>query len=151
MSRRNLFLASAAVLGFAFASISPATVQAETDVDLRGGVYTDMEAPALGGGLLMRVGDTPWMFNPNVEFAFDDNDTGVALSGDFHYDIPTAGSLSPYVGAGPTILFDENDNDFGVNVLGGVAGKMGEVRPFGQLKAILGGNNELALMGGIRF
>lgn len=153
MSAKQLFKGPAAMLGIvgAIALHAPAPANAQVDVDLRGGVYMDSDAPALGGGLLMEVGDAGWFFNPNIEVAFDDNDTDAAVSGDFHYDIPMAGSLSPYVGAGPSILFNDGDDNFGVNVLGGIAGKRGEVRPFGQLKAVVGGSNEIALMGGVRF
>ena len=130
-----------------------AAANGDVDVDLRAGVYMDADAPAVGGGILMSVGGgySGWYFNPNIEFAFRDNDTEAALSGDFHYDFPTGNSISPYVGLGPSILFTDNDNDFALNVLGGIAGRRGEVRPFGQLKALIGGNDEIALMGGIRF
>jgi hypothetical protein len=130
----------------------PATANGDIDVDLRGGLYTDAEAGAVGGGLLMNVGENSgWYFNPNVEVVFGDDDTDAALSADFHYDFPTSSSISPYLGAGPSIWLDDNDNDLAVNLLGGIAGKRGEVRPFGQLKAIIGGNDEVAIMGGIRF
>ena len=134
-----------------FAVTSPAQAMDGMDVDLRGGMYTDAEAPALGGGLLMNVGDNGWYFNPNLEMVFKDNDTDASVNGDFHYDFPNTGSLSTYLGVGPALLLNDGNNDLGVNVIGGIAGKRGEVRPFAQLKGIISDNNEVALMGGLRF
>jgi hypothetical protein len=44
-----------------------------------------------------------------------------------------------------------SNSKFAVNVLGGVGGRGGSVRPFAQFKAIVSDNSETALMGGIRF
>jgi len=151
--KTNCLSTGAAILTMlvTFAVTSPAQAMDGMDVDLRGGLYTDAEAPALGGGVLMSVGDNGWFFNPNLEMVFNDNDTDASVNGDFHYDFPNTGSLSTYLGVGPALLLNDGNNDLGVNVIGGIAGKGGEVRAFAQLKGIISDNNEVALMGGIRF
>ena len=149
-------LSAAAMIGLTTLALNakPVLADGDVDVDLRGGVYMDSNAAALGGGLLMNLGSySGWYFNPNLEMIFRDNNTDASLNADFHYDFSVnSPSISPYVGAGPAVFLNDGNNDFGLNVLGGVAGKRGEVRPFAQVKGIIASNNdELALMGGIRF
>jgi hypothetical protein len=122
------------------------------DADLRIGVYTDAEGFAIGGGVLTPVGaNTGWFFNPNLEIAMPNGDNVITINGDFHYDIPTTGNFSPYVGAGPAVLRQSGETDVGVNVLAGLAGLQGTMRPFAQIKGLFADNSEFALMGGIRF
>ena len=151
-------LAVASLIGAALLLTAGARVaNAGTDADLRGGYYFDSDAFALGGGLLTSLSHSgPWYFNPNLEAAFGDHVTTVTVNGDLHYDLPMASSMSWWVGAGPALLVSDPDNApsnsrFAVNVLGGVGGRGGSVRPFAQFKAIVSDNSETALMGGIRF
>jgi hypothetical protein len=159
--RHSFALFSVAMLAFAVMGLSPTTSSADTDVDLRAGYYSDMSAVSLGGGLLAGMGSS-WFFNPNLELAFGDRGTMTALSGDFHYDLASGGNPSPYLGLGPTVRFANPDRGssnthFGLNLLGGVVGLYGVVRPFAQIKAVIAdkGNStdrsEVAFMGGIRF
>lgn len=144
-------VATLALIGLATtAALTPA--RAGTDVDLRAGFYTDADAVAIGGGLLTSLGSFPgWFFNPNIEVAMPDGGNLVTLNGDFHYDFPTGGSISPYVGAGAALLHTEDDTNLGMNVLAGLSGLTGAVRPFVQLKGVFGNGNDVALMGGVRF
>jgi hypothetical protein len=154
--KKNVMLAIGIVLLALTAAITtPAPSAARTDADLRAGMYTDMSAITLGGGLLSSM-SSGWFFNPNVEAAFGDTRDMFTINGDFHYDFPTDSPVSPYLGAGPAILYrnpDRGDSstDLGLNFIGGVAGLRGQVRPFAQVKAIMSSNSEVALMGGIRF
>jgi hypothetical protein len=153
--RHSFVLFSVAMLAVAAMALSPTSSSAGTDVDLRAGYYSDMSAVSLGGGFLSSMGSS-WFFNPNLEIAFGDLGTMTALSGDFHYDFTPSGNMSPYLGLGPTLLFANPDRgssktDVGLNVLGGVSGLYGAVRPFAQIKGVLADNSEVALMGGIRF
>jgi len=153
--RHSIVLFSVAMFALTAMALSPTRASAGTDVDLRAGFYSDMNAVSLGGGFLSSMSSS-WFFNPNLEMAFGDGGTMTALSGDFHYDFPSNGTLSPYLGLGPTLLFanpdrGSSDTNLGLNVLGGVAGLYGAVRPFAQIKAVLADNSEVALMGGIRF
>ncbi len=148
-------IASVILLALTASALSPSRAAAGTDVDLRAGYYTDMEAVSLGGGLLSSLGSR-WFFNPNLEMAFGDRVMLSALSADFHYDLPSASMMSFYLGGGPTVLLANPDRgdantELGMNLLAGVSSLSGQVRPFAQLKAILADNSEVALMGGIRF
>lgn len=160
MTRTNNFKPVSLAIGIVLFALSatiftPAPSSAATNTDLRAGFYSDMSALMLGGGLLSSMGSS-WFFNPNVEAAFGDGGNLVTLNADFHYDFPTNGPASFYVGAGPALLYaspdrGDSNTDLGVNLLGGVSGVHGAVRPFAQIKSILSDNTELALMGGIRF
>lgn len=157
LSRIHL-LAAAGLIGAALLWTASARVaSAGTDADLRGGYYFDSDAFALGGGLLTNLDHSgTWYFNPNLEAAFADHVSTVTLNGDVHYDLPIASRTSWWVGAGPALVVTDPDNApsdsrFGLNVLGGVGGRNGAVRPFAQFKAIVSDNSETALMGGIRF
>ena len=86
MCARQLWKGPAVMLGLlatvALTGSPAAAANGDVDVDLRAGVYMDADAPAVGGGILMSVGGgySGWYFNPNIEFAFRDNDTEAALS-----------------------------------------------------------------------
>jgi len=156
-TRSSRFPIAAALLAALALALGAAVSHAATNADLRAGVYTDANAFALGGGLLTNLsGSSSWFFNPNIEAAFADHSNVVSLNGDFHYDFPATGAVSFYMGAGPALLFTHQDGrdsqtDAGLNVIGGVSGLQGAVRPFAQFKGVVGDNSELALMGGIRF
>lgn len=148
----------AAVLAFAASGVMASHVPGYADVmegmdlDVRAGVYTDAEGFAIGGGLLTPIGSgTGWFFNPNVEVAMPDGDNVLTINGDFHYDFPAGGSISPYIGAGPAVLRHSGDTDFGLNLFGGLSALQGSVRPFVQMKGVVADRGDLALMGGLRF
>ena len=145
-------LASVLAASLSFSPVSAADV----DGDVRGGYYFDSERAHIGGGLLMQVSPgSAWFFNPNLELALSDRSDLFALSGDFHYDFHRSGNTSLWVGLGPALLIEDNDNDSdasaGLNGLFGIGAASGTVRPFGQFKAILADNAEVVLTGGIRF
>lgn len=144
-----LLVLSASTLGSSRAS-------AGVDPGVRAGVYTDLSAFALGGELLSSMGSR-WFFNPNVEVAFADGGNLTTINGDFHYDLPSDGLMSVYLGGGPALLLASSNRgggsntDFGVNLLAGISGVRGSARPFVQSKVILSGGTDVAFMGGIRF
>ena len=145
----------AASLALVGAAAFATTARATTNADLRAGVYSD-NGVGLGGGVLTDMGSRNWYFNPNVEAAFGDGSDQFAMNADFHYDFPTSENYSPYLGAGPALLWHhpdvgETDTSPGINVLGGVVGKRGDVRPFMQMKGVLGDRSQVALVGGVRF
>lgn len=155
--RRYRFAPLVAILALAGASVSFSTARALTTADLRAGLYSDNGGVGLGGGVLTDMGPrTNWYFNPNVEAAFGDGTDQFAVSADFHYDFRTSSGYSPYLGAGPSLLwrrpeFGDTDTGPGVNVLGGVVGKRGDVRPFVQMKGVFADRGQVALVGGVRF
>ena len=150
---RNLAIA-ALLCGAAW--MGPRPLEAAVDVDLRAGVYMDAEAFGVGAGLLSPLGSHNWFFNPNLEIAFGDNANLVSLNGDIHYDFAGSSNMSMWIGAGPALLMTdpdggESDTNLGLNVLTGITGTHGSVRPFAQLKGVVSDNSEVVLQGGIRF
>jgi len=154
---RVLLVTGASLLTTVLA-IAPA--RAKTDFGVRGGAYSDEDAPFLGAEALFGVGDTHrWFGNPNLEHAFSDTDRDLtAMSFDFHYDFPSGQPYTIWAGAGPTLLLRDRNNpagdsrtDAGVNLLLGVGSRRGDVRPYGQMKVVVSDNSEAVLGVGVRF
>ena len=138
--------------------ISPSLPNA-ADFGVRGGVYPDENQPFLGAEAVFDVTKAGrWFGNPNVEHAFVDRGDLTAVSFDFHYDFPGGAPYTVWAGAGPTLIHrdmnrpgDRNTTDAGMNVLLGLGARKGDVRPYGQLKAVLAGDSEVVLGVGVRF
>jgi len=134
-----------------------AVSHAAVDTDLRAGVFMDADAVGIGAGVLTPVTrDNRWYFNPNMEVAAGSRENIVTMNGDFHYDIPQRSSVSVWMGGGPAVLVtDPNDRpahtDLGLNLLTGVGGTQGSVRPFAQLKGVVADQGQVVLQGGVRF
>jgi hypothetical protein len=129
---------------------------AAIDKDVRAAAYLDSDAFGFGAGLLSPIGsEGRWFFNPNLELALGDADR-FAVNGDFHYDFGYDSGLSMWLGGGPAILVTDPDvgdsrTDLGLNLLTGIGGTRGSVRPFGQVRGVISEDSEVVLQGGIRF
>jgi hypothetical protein len=149
-------IAGLALVGLGLIS-TPRIAGAVVDGDVRAGVYPDVDAVSVGGGVLAPVGHSGrWYFNPNLEVAMGGSRDIVAMSGDFHYDFAEQGNTSFWMGGGPAILVTDrasgnNDTDLGINVLTGVGARRGDVRPFAQLRGTMANDSQVALSAGIRF
>ena len=127
------------------------------NTDMRAAVFVESDAIGVGAGVLTTVGSNPrWMFNPNVEFGFGDQEDLVAMNGDFHYDFTSRPGMSAWMGAGPAVVVTkpsvgDSRADLGLNLLTGLSGTNGTVRPFAQLKGLVSDESQLVLQGGIRF
>jgi hypothetical protein len=145
------------LVALALAISTAAVARASVDADVHAGIVMDPDAVALGGGLLADVGSPgSWYFNPTVDLALADARDMVSLNGDFHYDFTQSRSTSFWMGAGPALIWTDRvgrdaDTDVGMNLLAGLGGRSGEVRPFGQLKGTVADNSSIMLSGGIRF
>src|SRR6266571_4699255 len=120
---RGLLFASACVLSGAL-SITPG--QAKTDFGVRGGAYAENDKPFLGAEALFTVG--------------------------------TGQPYTVWAGAGPTLIFRDRNTpsqsdttDTGVNLVLGVGGRKGDVRPYGQMKVVLANDTEAVVGVGVRF
>lgn len=140
--------------------LAPAAGAQDIDGDLRIGVYTDESEAFVGGGILTRLGNSRWFFNPNLEYVFVENGDLATLNGDFHYDLASQGDIDFWLGGGPALIFrnrdccgrNEDKTDFGVNLLGGVGFLRDRaVRPFFQAKLVLSDESEGVVAFGIRF
>jgi hypothetical protein len=154
---RSLFVRSAYLI-VTLLLVSPSLPNA-ADFGVRGGVYPDEDQPFLGAEAVFDMTKSGrWFGNPNVEHAFVDRGDLTAVSFDFHYDFPGGAPYTVWAGAGPTLIHrdmnrpgDRNTTDPGMNVLLGVGAKKGDVRPYGQLKAVLANDSEVVLGVGVRF
>ncbi len=140
------------------AIVAASTAAAAVTADVRAGLYPNADAVSVGGGVLTNLGDSDrWFFNPNLDVAMGDRRNIVAMSGDFHYDIPTHGTMSFWMGAGPAVLVSDwkdestSETHLGINVLTGLGAKRGSVRPFAQLRGTMSDDSQVALSGGVRF
>ena len=160
-SLRHRVVRSLLVVGAcAFAlALSSTPGHAKTDFGVRGGAYGDSDEPFLGAEVLFNVGtQNRWFGNPNVEHAFADNGSMTTASFDFHYDFPNGQRYTFWAGAGPTLIFrdqnqpgNDDSTDPGVNVLFGVGSKTGDVRPYGQMKVIVADDSQAVVGVGVRF
>lgn len=154
-SHRVAALAITLTLGASIACFAPA--RAVTDADIRAGVFSDEAGIGVGAGLLTDIGQSrQWYFNPNLEAARGDRRDQLAMNADFHYDFRSDSPVSAYLGGGPALLWRQWDGrdgetEPGMNLLGGVVRKRGEVRPFVQMKGVVADRSQVALVGGIRF
>jgi hypothetical protein len=154
---KSLSIASALLIA-PLLIISPVQA-ADVDLGVRGGVYPDEEEPFLGGEVLFGMDQTQhWYGNPNVEYVFLDNGGLTTYSFDFHYDFSKAAAYTLWAGGGPTIIHRDFDvppgvdnTDPGVNLLFGVGGTEGKVRPYGQFKVIVAEDPAAVAAVGIRF
>lgn len=156
-SGRTYTLAATLALAIALSGSEPA--RAQWDFGVRGGLYADVEELFLGLELLTRVGDSPWWFNPNVEFVFVDPGDLWTLNLDFHYDFDTD-DRDTYVwaGGGPAVVFrdrggrfDDDETDPGLNLLAGVGWQLEEIVPYLQGKILLADDSEAVIAVGVRF
>ena len=126
-----------------------------TDVGIRFGLYTDVDEPFAGVELLTRVAHRIY-FNPNFEWVFTEGFDYFTVNGDFHYDLPSSGRPYVWLGAGLALVrvsFDGGggDTDAGLNLLGGLGWRAGEVVPYVQAKVIVKDNSEFVIAFGLRF
>jgi hypothetical protein len=150
MARRALAAGFLVALAFL-----PAGTASAADVGIRFGYYTEVEEPFAGVEILTRVADNVY-FNPNFEWVFTEGLDYYTVNGDFHYDFPTHGRPYVWLGAGLALIrvdFENNggDTDAGLNILGGVGVRAGEVVPYVQAKVIVKDDSEFVIGFGVRF
>lgn len=153
--RRSAAAALAAVV--AILVLPPAPAAQGVDGDLRLGIYSDVGEAFVGGGLLIRLDDSSWFLNPNLEYVFVERGDLITLNADFHYDLASEEAVDFWLGAGPALILRENrfghdETDFGVNLFAGVGFlRDSVVRPFLQGKLVLSDESEGVFAFGIRF
>jgi hypothetical protein len=152
------------ILALATLFLIPALAQAQVDVGVRGGFYSDASAGFLGGEVLTRTPFRNWFFNPNFEYVFVDDGHLYSLNFDAHYDLHTGGPYSLWLGGGPALIVStedafgcrrcgsDNETDLGLNLIAGAGiWPRGAVRPYVQGKVTLSNNTEASLAFGVRF
>lgn len=114
----------------------------------------DFEEVAIGGQLGLPL-TSALEFYPSLDIFLVDNGSLLGFNADLKFR-PGAVSLTPlYVGGGLNLLRasvgDRSDTEPGLNLFGGLEGRSGSVRPFAELRAILGDRSTVQLSGGINF
>lgn len=137
--------------------LAPAAAQAQVDLDLRTGVYTDEADAFVGAGINTPVTGR-WFFNPNAELVFVDNGDLVTVNADFHRDFAERDwPVDFWLGGGPALVIrnpdrGDDETDFGFNLLAGVGFLRGAaVRPYVQGKILLSDETEAVAAFGLRF
>ena len=154
-TRRFLRRLLPAVAAVAACSIAVPAV-AGTNFGVRTGVYTDVGAGFVGAEAVTSIAPS-WFFNPNLEYAFTNNDRDVVtVNGDFHYDFLLDRPYYVWAGAGPAVIVREilpgdHRTDLGLNLVGGIGWKMQKVTPYLQAKVTVADESEAVLAVGIRF
>lgn len=123
---------------------------------VQGGYFLDQKKPYLGVHAKHGLVSNFVLNAPNVEYALRDEGTFLTVNADLQYVLPSLSSVNFWFGAGLGLarLSYENigsDTNFGINLLSGVNLKGAGVVPFLRLKAMLFGNSEIALGGGVTF
>lgn len=87
---------------------------------LKAGYNFDAEAFQVGGDLNMGTLTRSVYLVPQLEFIFADGVTPVALDASIQYYIPSRGTIKPYIGGGPGIMFGGGSTNFKLHVIGGL-------------------------------
>jgi hypothetical protein len=147
------FAALTSLIAVLFLFAAPA--EPKVAADLRAGYHTDTENGLIGGGVNADLGGA-WDFNPNLEWVLVEGYDLWSVNADFHRDFAISGPAL-WVGGGPAVLVSDRNpygpdhQGLGLNLLGGLGARRGEVRPFTQMKVTLADNSASSLVFGIRF
>lgn len=108
------------------------------------------EASAFSG-ISVRFDTDPFQIAPSFEASFTDGFSSWQLNGDVHFRPGLREALfTPYVGAGLNVHHSPGaDARLGANLIGGMALNLGSVVPFIQLRAVVAGNTNVAVLGGL--
>lgn len=149
------FIATLASLAIGSSFATSAHADSDVMFGARLGYYADAARPFVGGELLFKLAPSIY-FNPNVEVVFKD-DSYFTFNADFHYDFPSQGHTSVWLGAGLGVVSidpegpEEGHTDAGLDILVGIGATRRRVIPYVQAKAIVMDNSEFAIAFGVRF
>jgi hypothetical protein len=163
MSIRHLARAALLVIAAALASSSaraaePATSSSHAAFGPRIGISSSPDQLVVGGQLVFPDFAPQLSAVPSVELGFLDNETTVAINGDFMYHFVVKNSQwQPYAGAGAALVVTQPENgdsstDAGMNLIIGadVPTRTGN-RFFGEFRIGVGNNSALKLIAGWNF
>lgn len=111
----------------------------------------DAEEVAIGGHALIPL-NTSIDFYPSLDIFLPDNGSLLGVNLDLRLK-PVRESPMFYLGGGLNLLRasagGRSNTDAGVNILGGLEGQTGVIRPFGELRLLIGDGSSVALAGGL--
>ncbi len=117
---KKLFvLAIAAVMAVAAVSAGSSNM-AFSRASVKAGYNFDAKAFQVGGDLNLGTLGYNLYVVPQLEIIFAEGVTPVALDASLQYYLPTHGTIRPYIGGGPGIMFGGGSTDFKLHVIGGL-------------------------------
>jgi hypothetical protein len=133
------------------AAASPARA---SDVSLRAGAYTDLDAPFIGIEYRAPVQGRLYVA-PNFELVLPSSGSYYSFSADLHYLFRAQGQFQPWLGAGLGIYArgyqgGGTTTSAGGNFIGGLALRT-KLNPYAQVKLVVTGDTAFVLGFGIRF
>ena len=118
------------------------------------GYNFDAEAVVIGAQFSAPIG-THLEFYPSFNYFLVDVGTLWALNADLKFRVPAEGIDWLYFGGGVNLTgfsFSGSSNtEAGLNLLGGIESRRGNVHPFGEFRLTVGDGSSAQLVGGINF
>ena len=125
---------------------------------VRAGAEVQDADPFVGVEALTRVGDTHWIFDPNVEFVDRGDADRISANADFHYDVRSEQDFSAWMGAGLAAIHTDSPRrgedartDAGLDLLVGAGWKVSDVTPYAQIKLVVSNDSSIYAGVGVRF
>jgi hypothetical protein len=147
-------LRNSVVIVTMMASAGLASAQASTRVGPRIGYDFQSDEAVLGASLTVPI-STRIEFYPSIDIYTPDRGNKVGFNGDVKVYLPTRASYDLYAGGGLGIvnqnLGDVSNTDVGVNLLFGIASRVGAINPFGEAKLLIHDDTQLVLLAGMNF
>ncbi|MBC7897508.1 MAG: hypothetical protein H7066_18965 [Cytophagaceae bacterium] len=153
MRARNVtqFVMAAFILAGAGAAGAQATGR-PTSVGPRVTYNFDAEAVGIGGHALVPL-STNVDFYPSIDIFLPDNGSLLGANLDFRVHPMPRDAAMLYLGAGLNLMRasagGSSNTEAGLNLLGGLEARTGVIRPFGELRLMVGDGSSVALAGGL--
>ena len=141
------------VAALAASSVS-ASAQSGTYVGTRAGYNFQTDEVILGASFTVPI-STQIEFYPSLELYLPDRGNKMGFNGDVKITLPTRAMYDLYGGGGLGIvnqnLGDVSNTDLGVNILFGIASRVGRLHPYGEAKLMIHDDTQLVLYAGVNF
>jgi hypothetical protein len=119
---------------------------------IRGGGNFEYEDAAVGASLTVPLGRYFDLY-PSFDAYFPDEGSRFGFNADLKYRIPTRTAVKFYSGAGLGMIrrevFDDDDHQWGANVLGGIEHQAGWVHPFLETRVMFYDQTSVGLTAGV--
>jgi hypothetical protein len=139
------------VAAFVVMSVT-ASAQSSTYVGARAGYNFQTDEVMLGASFTVPI-STQIEFYPSLDLP--DRGNKIGFNGDVKIFLPTRAAYDLYGGAGLGIvnqnLGDVANTDLGLNLLFGIASRIGRIHPYGEARLLVHDDTQLVLFAGVNF